>query len=301
MHHARPTTTVRRLLTGLALGAACTLGAIPTATLAAGYAKGPAPTTASIEAAGPFATATAKLINNASAYGNGTTVYHPTDKTQGSFGLVVLCPGFVSTAGLYAGIAERIASHGFVVTVVQTKSLIDQPKARATQMVAVMEAMKAQNKEPSVAWAGLVDESRVAFMGHSAGGAGTFYAAATHPELKALVGLMAGEPGTSHKALAASTTQPTLVLTAENDGLASSWSEPFFQALTGTPAPAVWVQLAGANHLSLWTTASKTSQARVAKYALAWVKRFVDDDARYTPFFQSQGSDLSNFGSKGSF
>lgn len=285
--------TARRLIAGLVLSA------LATASLAAGFAKGPAPTTASIEAKGPFATATAKLVN-ASAYGNGTTVYHPTDKTQGSFGLVVLCPGFVSTASLYAGIAERIASHGFVVAVVQTKSLIDQPKARATQMVAVMEAMKAQNKASGVAWAGLVDESRVAFMGHSAGGAGTFYAAATHPELKALVGLMAGEPGTSYKTLAASTTQPTLVLTAENDGLASSWSEPFFQALTGS-APAVWVQLAGANHLSLWTTASQASQARVAKYALAWAKRFVDDDERYTPFFQTQGSDLSKFGSKGSF
>ncbi|MEY4765731.1 MAG: hypothetical protein RI907_2404 [Pseudomonadota bacterium] len=294
MRTASPSTSVRRLIAGLTLGAAAMSSAF-----AAGYAKGPAPTVASIEAAGPFATAKATLVN-ASAYGNGTTVYHPTDRSQGTFGLVVLCPGFVSSAGLYAGIAERIASHGFVVAVVQTKSLLDMPKARATQLVAVMDAMKAQNKVQAVAWAGQVDETRVAFMGHSAGGAGTFYAAATHPELKALVGLMAGEPGTSYKSLATTTKTPTLVLTAQNDGLASSWSKPFFQALDGS-TPAVWVELAGFNHLSLWTTASASSQAHVAKYALAWAKRFVDEDERYGTFFRAQGTDLSNFGSKGSF
>jgi dienelactone hydrolase len=260
--------------------------------------KGPAPTTATLEARGPFALGTAKLPS-ASTYGSATTVYHPTDRSVGKYGLVVLCPGFVSSASLYSGIAQQIASHGFVVAVVSTKSLFDQPKARGEQLVAVMNAVIAQNSVQAVPYAGLVDTSRVAFMGHSAGGAGTFYAAAAHPELKALVGLMAGEPSTN-LAPFAGIRIPTLVLTAENDSLASSWSKPYYQSLDGS-YPATWVELAGANHLSLWTTASAASQAKVGKYALAWVKRFLDEDTRYMPFVNAKSADMSNFGTKGSF
>ena len=117
----------RRAAVGLSL---CTLAM---AAVASGYQKGPAPTVASLEAKGPFATATATLPAGAD-FGSGTTVYYPTDRSVGSFGLLVLCPGFVSTASLYAGIAQRIASHGFVVTVVSTKSLTDQPKARGAEI-----------------------------------------------------------------------------------------------------------------------------------------------------------------------
>ncbi len=260
--------------------------------------KGPAPTDAWISAKGPFALGTSRLPSS-SAYGSATTVYHPTDRSVGRYGLVVLCPGFVSSASLYAGIAQQIASHGFVVAVVSTKSLFDQPKARGEQLVAVMKAVIAQNAVQAVPYAGLVDTHRVAFMGHSAGGAGTFYAAATRPELKALVGLMAGEPSTNLTPFAGIRI-PTLVLTAENDALANSWSKPYYESLDGS-YPATWVEIAGANHLSLWTTASTASQARVGKYALAWVKRFLDEDTRYTPFVSTRSTDLSNFATKGSF
>ncbi len=260
--------------------------------------KGPAPTDAWISAKGPFALGTSRLPSS-SAYGSATTVYHPTDRSVGRYGLVVLCPGFVSSASLYAGIAQQIASHGFVVAVVSTKSLFDQPKARGEQLVAVMKAVIAQNAVQAVPYAGLVDTHRVAFMGHSAGGAGTFYAAATRPELKALVGLMAGEPSTNLTPFAGIRI-PTLVLTAENDALANSWSKPYYESLDGSH-PVTWVEIAGANHLSLWTTASTASQARVGKYALAWVKRFLDEDTRYTPFVSTRSTDLSNFATKGSF
>jgi dienelactone hydrolase len=298
-HRATPVTS--RALSARLLAVACTaLLALGVQSSHADTAtwKGPAPTTASIEARGPFTLGTAKLPSSP-AYGSATTVYHPTDRSVGRYGLVVLCPGFVSSASLYSGIAQQIASHGFVVAVVSTRSLFDQPKARGEQLVAVMNAVTAQNSVQAVPYAGLVDTTRVAFMGHSAGGAGTFYAAATHPELKALVGLMAGEPSTNLTPFAGIRI-PTLVLTAENDALANSWSKPYYQSLDGS-YPATWVELAGANHLSLWTTASATSQGRVGKYALAWVKRFLDEDTRYTPFVRTKSADLSNFGTKGSF
>lgn len=289
------TARLRRWLQPLALSLALT--ATATHALAdSPYQKGPTPTVAALEAMGPFAIAKTTLPNSAD-YGNGSQVYYPTDRKSGSFGLLVICPGFVSAVGLYSGIAQRIASHGFVVAVVATKSLLDQPKPRGAQLIAVRDAVLAQNKLQAVPYAGQVDPNRVAFSGHSAGGAGTFYAAATNPQLKALVGLMPGEPGTNFTAFA-SVRIPTLLLTAEGDSLANSWSTPYYASLDPS-LPAAKIELAGLGHLSLWTTSSQASQGKVAKYVTAWIKRFVDDDTRYTPFIDTQGSDVSAFDKHG--
>ena len=287
-------TASRRLLAGLALSA-LSLHALADSP----YQKGPAPTVEALEAAkGPFATATAKLPAS-SDYGSASTVYYPTDRSAGSYGLLVLCPGFVSSASLYAGVAQRIASHGFVVAVVSTKSLLDQPKPRAAQIIAVMKAVLAQNKTAAVAYAGQVDENRVAFSGHSAGGAGTFYAAATNPQVKALIGIMPGEPSTNFTPFAGIRI-PSLILTGETDALANTWSRPYFESLSAD-LPAAKIELAGTGHLASWTTASAAQQGKVAKYMTAWVKRFLDEDTRYTPFIKTAASDMSAFASKGEY
>lgn len=286
MQNTRVPDVLRHTLIGL------TLTALSVCALAAGYEKGPAPTAAALEQMGPFALATAKLPAS-SDYNSSTVVYYPTNASAGSFGLVVLCPGFVSTGSLYAGVAKRIASHGFVVAQMDTKSLFDQPIARGKQIEAVMKAVLAQNSTAAVAYAGKIDASRVAFMGHSAGGAGTFYAGAANPQVKALVGLMAGQPSSNFSAFQGINI-PSLVLTAEDDGLASSWSEPYYAQLPASQQ-AAFIQMKGMGHLSLWTTATQASQGKVAKYATAWVKRFVDEDTRYTPFISTKADDMSDF------
>jgi dienelactone hydrolase len=290
---------LRRFIAGLsATLALSSLTALSTPAQAAGYEKGPAPTAASLAAKGPFAIANTKLVAS-SEYGSATTVYYPTDRSAGSFGLVVLCPGFVSSAAQYSGVAQRVASHGFVVAVVSTKSLIDQPKARATQIIAVMKAVLAQNKTQAVAYAGQVDEQRVAIGGHSAGGSGTFYAAASQPQLKALIGLMPGEPGTNFTPFAGIRI-PTLILTGEIDSLANSWANPYFAQLDPS-LPAAKIELAGLGHLSLWTSSTQASQGKVAKYVTAWAKRFVDEDTRYTSFVSTKAADMSAFAQHGSY
>lgn len=290
---AQPLRWLQHLALGLSLAASASQ-----VLAASAYQKGPAPTVASLEASGPFATATATLPTS-SDYGNGSKVYYPTDRNAGSFGLLVLCPGFVSTAGLYSGVAQRIASHGFVVAVVSTKSLFDQPKPRGAQIIAVMKAVLAQNKTQAVAYAGQVDEQRVAFSGHSAGGSGTFYAAATNPQVKALVGLMPGEPGTNFTPFA-DIRIPTLILTAQSDALANAWARPYFKGLDPS-LPAAQIELAGTNHLASWNTSSQATQGRVAKYVTAWIKRFLDDDTRYTSFISTSASDMSAFETHGSY
>jgi dienelactone hydrolase len=284
----------RRLLAGLALSA-LSLHALADSP----YQKGPNPTLESLEAAkGPFAISNAKLPAS-SEYGAASTVYYPTDRAAGKHGLLVLCPGFVSSASQYSGVAQRIASHGFVVAVVSTKTLLDLPKARSVQIVAVMKAVLAQNKVPAVAYAGLVDESRVAFSGHSAGGAGTFYAAATNPQVKALIGIMPGEPSSNFTPFAGIRI-PSLILTGETDTIANTWSRPYFESLSAD-LPAAKIELGGTGHLASWSTSSAAQQGKVAKYMTAWVKRFLDDDTRYTPFIKTAASDMSVFATKGDY
>ena len=287
----------RRALLGLSVAALC-LSSLATHAWAEGYQKGPAPTAAALEQMGPYALGTASLPAS-SDYNNKTVIYYPNAAGAERFGLVVLCPGFVSTGPLYAGVAQRIASHGFVVAQMNTKSLFDQPIARSQQIEAVMKAVLAQNQTAAVAFAGKVDGDRVAIMGHSAGGAGTFYAGARNPQVKALVGLMAGQPSSDFAAFQGIRI-PSLLITAENDWLANSWSEPYYAQL---PAglPAALIEMQGMGHLSLWVTATQTSQGRVAKYATAWVKRFVDEDTRYTPFISAPAPDMSDFKRQGSY
>jgi triacylglycerol lipase len=260
--------------------------------------KGPNPTEASLAQMGPFALGNARLPASPD-YNSNTVIHYPTEVSAGSYGLVVLCPGFVSAGSLYSGIAKRIASHGFVVAQVETKNLFDQPVARGRQIVAIMNAVLAQNKTAAAAFAGKVDEQRVAFIGHSAGGAGSFYAAATNPQVKAIVGLMAGQPNSNFSAFSGIKI-PSLMLTAQNDALANSWGEPYYAQLDAN-LPAALIELKGLGHLSLWTSATQASQGKVAKYATAWLKRFVDGDSRYTPFISTPSADMSDFKTHGNY
>ncbi|MEY2838479.1 MAG: hypothetical protein RJB60_778, partial [Pseudomonadota bacterium] len=75
---------------------------------------------------------------------------------------------------------------------------------------------------------------------------------------------------------------------------------PYFESLSAD-LPAAKIELAGTGHLASWTTASAAQQGKVAKYMTAWVKRFLDEDTRYTPFIKTAASDMSVFASKGDY
>ena len=73
---------------------------------------------------------------------------------------------------------------------------------------------------------------------------------------------------------------PTLVIGAQNDFIApvAGHAEPFYQSLPGTLDKA-YLELAGADHL-----APNVPNTTIAKYSIAWLKRFVDNDTRYEQF-----------------
>ena len=149
------------------------------------YQRGPDPTRSSIQAArGSFAVSQTSVSRyGVSGFGGGT-VYYPTDQSQGTFGAVVVAPGYTARQSSMAWLGPRIASQGFVVFTIDTITVYDQPASRGDQLLAAADYLTQRS-----AVAGRIDATRVAVVGHSMGGGGTLEAAKDRPSLKAAIPL----------------------------------------------------------------------------------------------------------------
>ena len=188
------------------------------------FAKGPDPTSASLNAtAGPFAVATTSVSSLVTGFGGGT-IYYPT--AAGSYAAVAICPGFTATQSSIAWIGRRMASHGFVVFTINTNSTFDQPPSRATQLMA---ALRYLTNSSNSTVRSRVDANRLGVAGHSMGGGGSLMAARDNPSLKASVPMT---PWSTTKSFS-TVRVPVLVVGAESDSVApvSSHSIPFYTSL----------------------------------------------------------------------
>ncbi len=278
-----------RVLSAVAL--ACITG------IAQGQVHGPDPTVASLEAAtGPYAVASAK-VGSPSGYG-AATVFYPTVRTEGQFGVVVLAPGFLAIQNYYKWLAERVASHGFVVVTVNFNSVFDQPEPRGVQMGKALQQVVSLSKTMTTPYYGVVDVNRQAAMGHSMGGGGTLAASRDNPALKAAVALA---PWHTTKTWA-SVQVPTLIVADQKDNIApnDTHSIPFYQSFNAA-LPSAYIELAGADHLCGIQISATKCKNSLAKYSIAWLKRFVDGDTRYTPFVKGAAADMSAFETRGAY
>jgi dienelactone hydrolase len=247
-----------------------TTAGITTSASAVGFERGPAPTTASIEAStGPFAVAKT-TASGYSGFGGGT-IYYPTATDQGTFGAVVVTPGYTERQSDMAWYGNRIASQGFVVFTIDTTSTLSSPDSRASQMQAAMDYLTQRSSVTS-----RVDGSRTAYMGHSMGGGGSLRAAAQRPQTKAIIPLTPYHTDKTWSEVKV----PTLIVAAENDSIApkGSHAQPFYNSIPSTTKKA-YLELNGASHL-----APTSSNTTIAKFSIAWLKRWVDSDTRYSPF-----------------
>jgi dienelactone hydrolase len=236
------------------------------------YQRGPDPTWASIQATtGPFAYATTTVADaNTPGFG-AATIYYPTDISQGTFGGVAIVPGYTERQSAISWWGPRLASQGFVVITIDTNSIYDQPNARATELLAALDYLTGSSSVKSE-----VDPARTAVMGHSMGGGGSLEAAKTRPSLSAAVPMA---PWDTNKNFSTNK-PPTLIIGAQKDTIApvSQHAIPFYNSLPATIAKA-YLELAGASH-----SATNSPNTTAAEYAISWLKRFVDLDARYQQF-----------------
>jgi dienelactone hydrolase len=234
------------------------------------YQRGPAPTTASIEATRGTYAVSQTSVRFVSGFGGGT-IYYPTSTVDGTFGGVVVAPGFTESQSAISWYGPRIASYGFVVMTIDTNSSLDFPDSRARQMQAALNYLTTSSTVAS-----RVDGSRLAVMGHSMGGGGTMEAAKANHALKAAIPLTGWDLNTNFS----SVTTPTLVIGAQFDLIAPAGqhSIPFYNSLPAT-TPKSYLELRGAGHL-----APNSPNTTIAKYSVSWLKRWVDSDTRYSPF-----------------
>ena len=268
---------VRRRLAGVtaAVAAALVLGTLtgPGAQAADNpYERGPAPTESSIEALrGPYSVADTSVSSLAVTGFGGGTIYYPTSTSDGTFGAVVIAPGFTAYQSSFAWLGPRLASQGFVVFTIDTNTTLDQPDSRGRQLLAALDYLTGRSSVR-----GRIDSARLGVMGHSMGGGGTLEAAKSRPSLQAAIPLT---PWNLDKSWPEVST-PTLVVGADGDTIApvASHAEPFYSGLPSSTDRA-YLELNNATHFS-----PNTSNTTIAKYSISWLKRFIDDDTRYEQF-----------------
>ncbi|MEU6546292.1 alpha/beta hydrolase [Streptomyces sp. NPDC046859] len=236
------------------------------------YERGPAPTTAGIEAArGPYAVSQTSVSSLSVTGFGGGTIYYPTSTSDGTFGAVAVSPGFTAYESSIAWLGPRLASQGFVVFTIDTLTTVDQPDSRGRQLLAALDYLTERS-----AVRGRIDASRLGVMGHSMGGGGSLEAAKTRPSLQAAIPLT---PWNLDKTWPELTT-PTLIVGADGDTVApvASHAEPFY---TGLPSrlDRAYLELNGATHFT-----PNSSNTTIAKYSISWLKRFIDNDTRYEQF-----------------
>jgi dienelactone hydrolase len=271
----------------LALAAAALLIGTSATTAFAQYQKGPNPTNSALERTGPFATSRDSVSSLVAGFGGGD-LYYPVQ--SGSYGAIVLCPGFTAGASSLAWLGPRLASHGFVVLIIDTSTRLDQPGSRARQLREAAEWLTTSSSVRS-----RIDRNRVAVGGHSMGGGGTLEAVRDNPSFKAGVPLAPWNTTKSFRTIRV----PTMIFGGSTDTIASTGlhSVPFYTSISA--APKFYIELRGAGHFF-----PQTSDPTVSRYAISWYKRWVDEDTRYSSILNGSAPSsltVSDFRRSGSF
>jgi hypothetical protein len=257
---------------GLLLGAfVATPGPSPAgAQIGGGYQRGPNPSSLTLNFDGPFRVQQTEVRGSGF---NNVTVCYPSDTSQGTFGGFVVIPGFLAGKWQMMWACDKIASHGFVVAVMETSTPLDFPFARRSQAQSVIRHLSGAGAPAAVRER--LDTTRWAVGGWSMGGGGALEAGANNnPRLEAVV---AWQPWDISTFVGMSV--PTLIVGAQNDlvAAAGTMAKPFYSSIV--MAEKQYVELRGQGHFV--GSSDNTDQSAVT---IAWLKRWVDNDTRYNQF-----------------
>jgi dienelactone hydrolase len=230
---------------------------------------GPVPTSTMLNGNGSFAVSSSS-ISGASGFGGGT-IYYPT--TSGSYGVIAVCPGFTNSSSAISWFASRLATYGFVTVAMNTNSVFDFPDSRATQLAAALKYVV--NSSSSTIRSRIRSADR-GVSGYSMGGGGTLLASKADSTLKVGVSMAPWNQSTDFSAVRV----PQMIFGGSSDSIApvSSMASPFYNSIPSTVKKALAV-LNGATHFTPTST-----DERIGRYGVAFAKRFVDQDTRYTTF-----------------
>jgi dienelactone hydrolase len=258
-------------IVGLAL-AGLVASPTPAGAQTGGFQRGPDPGPNTLTSNGPFATSQTDVSGMGAGYNN-VTICYPNDTSQGTFGGVVVMPGFISLKLQMMWACRKIASHGFVVAVAETNTVFDFPGQRADQTQAIIRHLSGNGAPARVRQR--LDTTRWAATGWSMGGGGALETGQrNNPHVEAVVGFEPWDIGSFP-----SMRVPTMIVGASADFVAppASMAEPFYNSITG--AEKYYVEIAGQSHF----VGSSDNPVQSAA-TIAWLKRWVDNDTRYDRF-----------------
>ncbi|MEX1033201.1 MAG: alpha/beta hydrolase [Cellvibrionaceae bacterium] len=251
----------------------------------------PAPTVEYLSGEGVYQVESYTELPDVPEYGD-ATVYYPADKAT-PFGAVAISPGFTESQNHMSWWGPRLASHGFAVLTFNTNEPRDRPDARAAALMAAVDVLRGENSRAGSPLHGKLDTDKMAVMGHSMGGGGALLAAHSNSDkIKASIPFTPWQPNADFSG----TTAPTLVIAGETDRIAAvadhAW--PHYQAIPDSTTK-VYLEFTGGNHFIGNTERSNLEvHPHIGRFAVAWLKLYVDGDRRYHPFVYGGLSDADD-------
>ena len=201
-------------------------------------------------------------------------MYYPTN-AGAKVGVIAIVPGFLSYQSSINWWGPRLASHGFVVITIDTYTTSDQPASRSRQQLAALDQVVALGNTSTSPIYNKVDGTRIGVMGWSMGGGGSLISTKSRPSIKAAA---PQAPWASLESFS-SVTVPTLIFSCQSDIVApvATHANSFYNEMSRNPKQLLEKTLG--DHFCM-NSANKT----VGLKGVAWMKRFIDGDTRYTTF-----------------
>lgn len=244
-----------------------------------GFQRGSVPSVSQLEAVGgPYTVRTINVSNYAASGFGGGTIHYSTE-TGGEQGAIAVIPGYVSYESSIEWWGELLASWGFVVITIDTNSIYDQPDSRADQLSAALDHIIDESKDTGSAIYGLVDENRVGVIGWSMGGGGTLKLS-TERSIDAIIPQAPYYSGFNDFD---EITTPTFIIACENDAIApvNSHADDFYNDIPNS-TPKAFMEINGGDHYC--ANSGNADDDILGRNGVAWMKRFIDNDTRYSQF-----------------
>ena len=226
-------------------------------------------------------------IRNGPGY-KGATVYYPTT-AEPPFAGIAIVPGYLSTEDTIRAWGPFYASHGIVAITIGTNSLGDLPELRSAALLDAVVSLQGENNRSDSPLHGSLDINRFAVSGWSMGGGGAQMAAINDPTLLAVVALCPWPPYATFNHQV-----PTLIFTGQLDPITPPGINGLHHYLnTPDTTPKLYYEVKGQRH---WAANDpKEGNGEVGRYALVWLKTFLEGDERYRQFIAATPNAASRF------
>lgn len=168
-------------------------------------------------------------------YYPGTTAGEDVGTASGTFPVIVLGHGYNMGYDAYLNFSDRLVPLGYVIVMPTTESgLSPDHQEFGLDLEFINNEVKSQATSNASFFLYNHFNSRTAIAGHSMGGGSSFLAAASNPNITALINFAAAETDPSAIAVAPSVIVPVLMFSGENDGVAPPLDHqiPMYNALT---------------------------------------------------------------------